>query len=121
MLGYQIKMDSCSGSNSCYSVRQSNTQIFPTPFSSLYNPEKTVKYPIFLMFSTRHIDGFSTNLRNLRSLEVIDFVDGLKKEFLMYVAWGHLDLVSASRMNQTSWQIEQFSAQSMQGSRAPLS
>jgi len=84
-------------------------------------PEKTVKYPIFLMFSTRHIDGFSTNLRNLRSLEVIDFVDGLKKEFLMYVAWGHLDLVSASRMNQTSWQIEQFSAQSMQGSRAPLS
>ena len=52
---------------------------------------------------------------------MIDFVDGLKKEFLMYVAWGHLDLVSASRMNQTSWQIEQFSAQSMQGSRAPLS
>ena len=51
---------------------------------------------------------------------MIDFLDGLKKEFLVDVSWGHFDLIFASRVNQTSWQIEQFSAQSMQSSRTPL-
>ncbi len=73
--------------------------------------------PIFLVSSTKTVNKFSTNLCNF---EIVYSLEGLIKEFLMGIPLRKLELISSSRVNQTSGQGEQISAQSMQGSRVPL-
>lgn len=63
--------------------------------------------------------NFSTNRQKLWNSEAFDFAESLQEEFPMRIQTGKLELIFASRVDQTSGQEEQVHTNRLQGGRRP--